>query len=349
MKRTLPAIVAALGIAAAAPSGAAPVRQETIAVLESIRASAGSGVEVWVNRPGTGGEIDVGEPISIHVRSDRDAYLTALYVDSHGVTTVLSPTGDPEAARIRAGQEKTLPPAGAGYRLEAKPPLGEETILAVATSQPIALADLGLTDCAQLARDEAPPGGFTVVEADRAPEVARRLQARMQMSTAGVVLAGRTDHRIVQRVAAGEPQYTARGIVRYFSERSRTIRRPKLDLDIKFEFDSATLTADARRDLDEVGKALQDPALRGSRFLLGGHTDDVGEDAYNQGLSEKRAQAAKQYVIEKHGVESSRVGAEGHGESQPLVASTDDWARFMNRRVVLEMISTTRGGGDCSR
>jgi outer membrane protein OmpA-like peptidoglycan-associated protein len=349
MKRSLCGIAAALGVAVAAPSGAAPVRQETLAVLESIRASAGPGIQVWVNQPGTGAEIDVGEPISIHFRSERDAHLTALYVDSHGVTTVLSPTGDPEAALIHAGQEKTLPPVGGGYRLEAKPPLGEETILVVATEQPISLADLGLTNCAQLSGDDAPPGGFTVVEADRAPELARRLQARTQAKSTGAVLAGRTDHRIVQRVAAGEPQYPWRGIVRYFTERQRTIRRPKLDLDIKFEFDSATLTADARRDLDEVGKALQDPALRGSRFLLEGHTDDVGEDAYNLGLSEKRAQASKQYLTEKHAVDPSRLAAEGHGESQPLVAATDDWARSMNRRVVLELSNTTRGGADCSR
>ena len=328
MKRTLYVISAMLGIVAAAPSGAAPARQETLSVLESIRASASPGIEVWVNRPGAG-EINLGESMVIHFRSNRDAYLTALYVDSHGVTTFLSPTSDPKAGAIRTGEEKTFPPVGAGYQLEAKPPLGEETILVVATAQPITLADLGL---------EAQPGGFAVVEADRAPEVARRLQALTRAPNAGAVVAGRADHRIVQRVAANEPQYTSRGIVRYFTERSRTIRRPKLDLNIKFEFASATLTDDARRDLDEVGKALQDPALRGNHFLLGGHTDDVGDDGYNQELSEKRAQAARQYVTQKYGVEGSRLGVEAFGESQPLIPSTDDSARAANRRVVLELV-----------
>ena len=348
MKRTLYVIAAVLDIAIAAPSVASTARQETLSVLESIRASASPGIEVWVNQPGAR-EIDLGEPISIHFRSDRDAYLTALYVDSHGVTTFLYPTSDPKAGGIRAGEEKTLGPVVAGYQLEAKPPLGDETILVVATSQPISLGDLGLTNCNTLGSQDAQPGGFPVVEADRAPQVAGRLLALTRAPNAGSVVAGRTDHRIVQRVAADQPQYPARGIVRFFTERMRTIRRPKLDLNIKFEFDSATLTADARRDLDEVGKALQDSALRGNRFLLGGHTDDVGDEAYNQQLSEKRAQAARQYVTEKQGVDGSRLDVAAFGETQPLVPSTDDWARAANRRVVLELVdSKTRGpGADC--
>jgi outer membrane protein OmpA-like peptidoglycan-associated protein len=114
--------------------------------------------------------------------------------------------------------------------------------------------------------------------------------------------------------------------------------RKHLDLDVKFDFDSAQLEETGIAQLDVAGKALQAPQLKGHRFVLSGHTDDRGDAAYNLDLSLLRAESARLYLIEEYGVDPDRLEATGHGSEQPL--STDDSAeaRTLNRRVVLEMV-----------
>src|SRR5262245_21386759 len=67
--------------------------------------------------------------------------------------------------------------------------------------------------------------------------------------------------------------------------------KPRIDLEIKFEFNSAQISRSAMSDMEALGKALSDPALKGSSIALAGHTDAVGRDDVNQDLSERRADA----------------------------------------------------------
>ena len=67
-----------------------------------------------------------------------------------------------------------------------------------------------------------------------------------------------------------------------------------------------------------------------------GHTDSVGNDAYNQGLSERRANSVRQALIDE-GVEASRVNAAGYGESNPIADNATADGRAMNRRVEAEV------------
>ena len=115
-------------------------------------------------------------------------------------------------------------------------------------------------------------------------------------------------------------------------------RRPRVDLDIKFDFDSAELSADGIEQLDTAGQALNDPRLRSRRFMLGGHTDDRGDAAYNRELSRRRADSARAYLIEKHGVSPDRLETAGFGSDHPKDSAKTAVARKHNRRVVLEMI-----------
>ncbi len=70
-----------------------------------------------------------------------------------------------------------------------------------------------------------------------------------------------------------------------------------------------------------------------------GHTDSVGADAYNQKLSEKRAQAVKDYLTSK-GTDASRVYVEGKGEKQPVADNKSSDGRAKNRRVEIEVVGT---------
>jgi outer membrane protein OmpA-like peptidoglycan-associated protein len=101
------------------------------------------------------------------------------------------------------------------------------------------------------------------------------------------------------------------------------------DLVVTFDYNSDTLTGEARRNLDEFSKALNDPKLAGSSFVVEGHTDARGADDYNVALSERRANAVVHYLSEK-GVNPSKLQAQGFGKMKPRTSDPFDAA---NRRV----------------
>ncbi len=71
--------------------------------------------------------------------------------------------------------------------------------------------------------------------------------------------------------------------------------------------------------------------------VVEGHTDSVGTDAYNQGLSERRAGAVRDVLVNQYGVESGRVQAVGYGESRPVADNASSDGRAINRRVEAEV------------
>ncbi len=101
-----------------------------------------------------------------------------------------------------------------------------------------------------------------------------------------------------------------------------------LMLRIEFEFDSAALTGRARRDLDDVAAALNDPRLAFARVTLEGHTDATGSPGYNLRLSRRRAEAVVAYLV-RRGVAGGRLRAAGFGEDRllPAYAPNDDRQR----------------------
>jgi len=99
---------------------------------------------------------------------------------------------------------------------------------------------------------------------------------------------------------------------------------------VNFDFDKATLKPSARDILDEVATALrQQPDVS---YEVAGFTDSVGSDAYNQGLSERRAAAVRDYLV-SHGVEAGQLSARGYGESNPVASNDTRAGRAENRRV----------------
>jgi outer membrane protein OmpA-like peptidoglycan-associated protein len=108
-------------------------------------------------------------------------------------------------------------------------------------------------------------------------------------------------------------------------------KRPSIDLDINFDFNSAAVTARAEPQLNNLGKALTSNELTGSLIMLGGHTDGKGSDAYNQTLSERRAAAVKRYLTEKFHIPAANLMAAGYGK-EGYKNSADPFAAE-NRRV----------------
>ena len=97
--------------------------------------------------------------------------------------------------------------------------------------------------------------------------------------------------------------------------------KPKIDLDIQFEYNSADISKGSASAVQELGKALSNPDLKGSTFVVAGHTDAIGGEAYNQELSERRADTIKKYLTEKYGIAGANLVTVGYGESKPKDAN----------------------------
>jgi outer membrane protein OmpA-like peptidoglycan-associated protein len=91
---------------------------------------------------------------------------------------------------------------------------------------------------------------------------------------------------------------------------------PKIDIKIRFRYASAVLDPAARSALAALGAELDKPSAKEAVFLLAGHTDGTGSEAYNQGLSERRAEAVKEFLTENFKLSPDRLWAIGFGKSR---------------------------------
>jgi len=111
---------------------------------------------------------------------------------------------------------------------------------------------------------------------------------------------------------------------------------------VHFAFDSAALTPEYRAELDAASEALKPhrPLLRQGVAQLNviGHTDSVGNAEYNQKLSERRARAVADHLIEQDPTRAAFVVPMGRGEKKPLASNNTEEGRAQNRRVVLQVI-----------
>jgi OOP family OmpA-OmpF porin len=128
---------------------------------------------------------------------------------------------------------------------------------------------------------------------------------------------GRGENRRVDLIVVAEPRALD------------TIRFPSVAL---FPRRSAEITAEGRAILENNREASRELLSRATYIEVVGHTDDVGDDAYNQDLSEQRASAVRDYLVSA-GVDPSKIVTIGMGESMPVASNTTDEGRAENRRV----------------
>jgi outer membrane protein OmpA-like peptidoglycan-associated protein len=110
----------------------------------------------------------------------------------------------------------------------------------------------------------------------------------------------------------------------------------RLALHVNFDFNKAVVRkaddAEMQKAIDFINK------YPGSKIEVAGYTDNIGTQKYNQGLSERRAAAVKDYLV-KHGIDGSRIQTSGHGESDPIADNSTEEGRFKNRRVEIQILS----------
>jgi outer membrane protein OmpA-like peptidoglycan-associated protein len=92
--------------------------------------------------------------------------------------------------------------------------------------------------------------------------------------------------------------------------------KPNIDLEITFDYNSADISASSLPSVQALGRALANPNLKGSTFMVAGHTDAVGGEAYNQDLSERRADTIKRHLVDNFGIASNDLITVGYGKSK---------------------------------
>jgi outer membrane protein OmpA-like peptidoglycan-associated protein len=113
--------------------------------------------------------------------------------------------------------------------------------------------------------------------------------------------------------------------------------RTKIDLEIEFDYDSATIAAKAAPQLIELGVALRSPQLQNAVLVIGGHTDAKGTDQYNQDLSQRRSEAVKDYLVNMFKIPAANLITAGYGK-RDLKNKIDPYAAE-NRRVEIVNMS----------
>jgi outer membrane protein OmpA-like peptidoglycan-associated protein len=114
--------------------------------------------------------------------------------------------------------------------------------------------------------------------------------------------------------------------------------KPKIDLEINFDFNSASIRPSSMPSVQALGQALSDPKLKGSTFIVAGNTDGVGGDAFNQDLSERRADTIKRYLVDNYRVPSGDLVAVGYGKTK--LKNSQDPTDAINRRVQVVNMDT---------
>ncbi|WP_301073889.1 OmpA family protein [Sphingomonas sp.] len=167
----------------------------------------------------------------------------------------------------------------------------------------------------------------------------------------GDLVGGRRD-RTEKIIGAGIGGIAGAGIGAYMDKQERDLRARTAGTDVQvirqgddlllnipsginFAYNSAAVQPQFQQTLDRVASVLGE--YNRTYIDVYGHTDSTGSDAYNQGLSERRATAVADY-LSTHGVQRERIGTRGFGETQPIATNETEEGRAANRRVEIKIV-----------
>ena len=105
----------------------------------------------------------------------------------------------------------------------------------------------------------------------------------------------------------------------------------KIAIGVLFASGKADINEDSTDDIKKLGEFMQ--TYPTTTTVIEGHTDSVGSEALNKGLSQRRAEAVRDYLIKNYGIDSSRLSAVGYGSERPVADNATAEGRQMNRRI----------------
>ncbi len=333
-------------------------RKVAVGLVKEIEAEYTTGqVNVHINE--LEGEVDpgvkVGDSLRYVIRSRLKRHLLLVLVDPKGMVNVVFPDYS-----IRETPDTyvnfSYPPEGTGDFYQGEP-VGIETIIVFASEKAITQVDLNLSlesDIQTIGNDEGQILQFVkrmnkllagspthamvyqyYVDSDSEVQfetraIRRELKKRVQQ----IDVLSEQENRISE-IAGIDNRTTGTDSITEVSVQSDALAVN----DIRFERNSDALTSIGRIQLDLFGSEFlnvleENPAIS---VTLEGHTDDTGDLAYNQRLSERRAISAKHYLVQEFGLSNSNILTRGMGEARPLVANSNAASRALNRRVEIRV------------
>ena len=111
-------------------------------------------------------------------------------------------------------------------------------------------------------------------------------------------------------------------------------------LEVHFDFDQSVIKDEYQDEIEEFADFMRE--YNNTSATIEDHTDSRGSEAYNQALSERRANAVRNELIMRYGIAASRLRAVGFGESQPIATNNTDAGRAQNRRIDADVIVTVQ-------
>jgi outer membrane protein OmpA-like peptidoglycan-associated protein len=269
--------------------------------------------------------VEQGGKIALRIGVDADATVLIVVVNAEGKAEILRPRRPDTADRVSRGTDLLFPDRLSGEALYANMPVGRAYLYVLASPDPL-LTDLG-------------SGTNWIPET----QVGQRVADALRGASATRVAARRLE---IEVISPAVDQFISReDFVAFYDPhgfRTRGLCHASRGLAVQFATNSAELTDWGKKQLGEVAAGMQDKRLQEVSFMVEGHTDDVGTESYNMGLSDRRAQRVFMYLTDR-GVEEKRLKTEAKGKTDPAVAGTSEQARAQNRRVVIKRLEVSLG------
>lgn len=324
-------------------------------------------VVMWADRPDY--TYTVGEALRLFVQTNKTAYVTVLNVDPAGNTSVLFPNEYQSSNLVLADRAVEIPDPASGLILTVRAPVGNELIKVIASTEPVSLLDgVPLSATGPFAGLDAQAGvsrglAFAIDEAVRRSDdsiewavchqtittlaasqegnlqtlqVPRTRDSVWSATCEDARMAGR---QRVRRSVDGPVTREAvasvlRSLVPVVVDDPQELSEVSVMLQIRFELNSAELSPQAMRDLDQVAAALIDTEMVDVPVTIEGHADATGAEDHNRRLSQARADAALAYLINRGGVAGERLQAIGYGSDRLL----EEWSPTDARQRRVEIV-----------
>lgn len=233
-------------------------------------------------------------------------------------SAVATAESDPNVAKYAAldleAAKRDLATAESAYQNHAEAQIAQPAYLAMQNARIAEAHAAAKADDARVAKGQQERDQIMLAARTREAEEAKNeaANARQEASAANDE-AARSQAELEQMKA----QSTPRGMVLTLG-------------DVLFDTGSARLKSGGARKLDQLVQYLNEHKDR--RVQVDGFTDSVGSDSFNEELSQHRAEAVKEALMER-GIDASRIGAEGYGKAFPVANNNDSGGRQLNRRV----------------
>jgi outer membrane protein OmpA-like peptidoglycan-associated protein len=262
--------------------------------------------------------VEQGSEFSVRLSGAEQGHVAIVIQDALGKVRVLIPQRENTSDLLQPGSELVFPDAASGESLIADLNVGQATLCVITTEEPL------FREWRSKQSTEAPLLPYSELE----PQLNAMTGTRYDRARLVVMV---RQPSIKEFVSADE-------FVEFYTVGTRSVKNADRGFRIGFKLNSAELDEFSRRQLESVGAGMKDQRLAARRFLIEGHTDDLGAPDYNRELSVRRAQAVRDYLARVSGVPRQRLDIRGLGQSKPQVEGATEQARSQNRRVVIRRL-----------